>query len=374
MLKKMMELNREFCFSEGQQCQEALGATITLDNSRLQTTAVYDTYWKFAYERQAVFFRRLHGMTRWTQDPIISVFRFTNPYRATDRVSQFLIREVAYKGDQSANELFFRIILFKIFNKIDTWHLLVSGVGQPSYAEYSYDTYDRILTKALVSGKRIYSAAYIMPSGGKTGRDRKHQSHLLLLERMIREEVPRRISEMKHMEDAFRLLRSYPMLGDFLAYQFVTDLNYSTLCDFREDEFVMPGPGARDGIRKCFPGLLMARSAEVIQAVCDAQEKEFERLGLAFETLWGRRLQLIDCQNLFCEVDKYARLAHPEVAGISGRTRIKQTYRPSGIVPKLFFPPKWNINDRIPTVFRAAECHPDPLTESEAAITELALS
>ena len=42
-------------------------------------------------------------------------------------------------------------------------------------------------------------------------------------------------------------------------------------------------------------------------------------------------MQLIDCQNLFCEVDKYARHAHPEVRGISGRTRIKQSYRPNPI-------------------------------------------
>ena len=28
-----------------------------------------------------------------------------------------------------------------------------------------------------------------------------------------------------------------------------------------------------------------------------------------FRDLWGRPLQLIGCQNLFCEVDKYARVA-----------------------------------------------------------------
>jgi hypothetical protein len=32
----------------------------------------------------------------------------------------------------------------------------------------------------------------------------------------------------------------------------ITDLNYSGLTDFSEMEFVMPDPGAKDGIRKCF--------------------------------------------------------------------------------------------------------------------------
>lgn len=373
MLKNDMVLNREFCFDGDQGCPETSNASIALGKMRLRTTAAFDTYWKFSCERQAIFLRRLQGTTPWTLDPILATFRFTNPYRATDRVSQFLIREVAYKGDQSANELFFRIILFKLFNKIETWQLLTSEVGEPSLADYSYHIYDRILTKALESGSRIYSAAYIMPSGGRSGLDRKHQSHLLLLERMIREDVPERISNMKRMADAFKLLRSYPMLGNFLAYQFVTDLNYSTLCDFREDEFVIPGPGSCDGIRKCFPALPMTRSAEVIQAVCEVQEEQFDRRGLDFKTLWGRRLQLIDCQNLFCEVDKYARIAHPDIAGISGRTRIKQSYRPRGVLPKLFFPPKWKINDHIPIAFRAADFDQNLVADAEAPVPELAV-
>jgi hypothetical protein len=68
-------------------------------------------------------------------------------------------------------------------------------------------------------------------------------------------------------------------------------------------------------------------------------------LGLSFPSLNGRRLQLIDCQNLFCEVGKYARVAHPGIPGYSGRTRIKQRYVPSDQAMTSWFPPKWGIND-----------------------------
>ena len=81
--------------------------------------------------------------------------------------------------------------------------------------------------------------------------------------------------------------------------------------------------------------------------MADNQEREFERLGIKFQSLWGRRLQLIDCQNLFCEVDKYARVAHPDVAGISGRTRIKQKFSPTGPLDLPWYPPKWGINSKI---------------------------
>ncbi len=76
----------------------------------------------------------------------------------------------------------------------------------------------------------------------------------------------------------------------------------------------------------------------------ERQEKEFQRLGLDFEALWGRPLQLIDCQNLFCEVDKYARVAHPHAKGVTDRTRIKQTYLPNLEPLSYWYPPKWGIN------------------------------
>ena len=149
------------------------------------------------------------------------------------------------------------------------------------------------------------------------------------------------------MQTGFDLLRSYPTIGDFLAYQFVTDVNYSELTHFSEMDFVVPGPGARDGIRKCFTDLGGLNEPEIIRFMVDRQEKEFHRLGLEFRSLWGRPLQLIDCQNLFCEVDKYARVTHPDVAGLSGRTRIKQRFLPNETPIQYWYPPKWDLNEAV---------------------------
>ncbi len=319
---------------------------VVRDLSPACPTIVYDTYWKFAAERQAVFFRKLEGGSPpWTDDPVITRHKFTNAYRAADRVSQYLIRHVIYEGDQSVPEVFFRTILFKLFNKIETWELLKSKAGEITWEGYSFKQFDRVLARALASNTRIYSAAYIMPSGNSIfGYRHKHGNHLKLLEIMMEDEVPCRIAGAATMREAFEMLRSYPMIGDFLAYQFVTDLNYSEICHFSEMEFVVPGPGARDGIHKCFSDLGGLSESDVIRLVADRQEYEFDRLGLKFRSLWGRPLQLVDCQNLFCEVSKYARVAHPEVPGVNVRSRIKQNYRASKDPLELWFPPKWGIN------------------------------
>lgn len=323
---------------------------LLVNNRRLPTTPVYDSYWFLAYERQEMLFKRLQGVRApWTQDPILRRHKFTNAYRAADRTSQYLIREVIYRPDlpSTPREVFFRILLFKLFNKIETWQLLEHAFGSITLAEYRFEHYDRILQGALDAGKQIYSAAYMMPPGRSFfGYARKHQNHLRLLEKMIAEALPQKVVDAVSMADAFGLIRNYPTIGDFLAYQYVTDLNYSKLTNFSEQEFVMAGPGARDGIRKCFPSSEGLTDAEIIRVVMERQEQEFEERGLPFRTLWGRSLQLIDCQNLFCEVSKYARVRHPEIEGCSSRTRIKQLFKPAMGDTSLayFFPPKWGLN------------------------------
>lgn len=316
-------------------------------------TAAFDTYWRFAAERQEIFFRRLERQAPpWTDDAILGAHKFTNAYRASDRVSQYLIRHVIYRNDlpDTPTDVVFRILLFKIFNKIETWELLERELGAITVQRFRYARFDQVLTHAMERGERIYSAAYIMPSGSSSfGAAKKHRNHLHLLERMLEDELPKKLAAMKRMQAAFDLLRSYPTLGDFLAYQFVTDINYSNVTMFTEMEFVVPGPGARDGIRKCFADTGGLSEAEIIRVMADRQEQEFARLGLSFRSLCGRRLQLIDCQNLFCEVDKYSRVFHPDIEGHSGRSRIKQRFAPRSASIAYWYPPKWGINDLIPT-------------------------
>ena len=319
--------------------------------SPAKTTEVYDSYWRFAALRQDVFFNRLKGCSYpWTSDAILNKYKFTNVYRATDRVSQYLIKNVIYNDalPDTPREVFFRIMLFKLFNKIETWELLTSKFGLMTFEDYNFKSYEKVLSAAMTEGKRIYSAAYIMPSAKSSfGYERKHGNHLKLIESMIRQETYNRMADARTMQQAFEILKAFPSLGDFLAYQFLIDINYSTVINFSESEFVVPGPGAKGGISKCFSDTAGLSEVEIIKLMTDRQEIEFERLGLSFKTLWGRKLQLIDCQNVFCEVDKYARVKHPNIKGSSERMKIKQMFKMNAKRISYWFPPKWEINDKV---------------------------
>lgn len=319
--------------------------TAVVGGRRIEVTPVFDTYWRFAAIRQDIYQARQVGQQGpWTTDPILRLHRFTNCFRAADRVSQFLIREVAYRGHQDPEEIVFRILLFKLFNKVSTWQLLERSFREISWRDADFVAYEEVLSRAFAEGKTLYSAAYVIPPP-QLGGERKHSNHLRLLRLMMNDRVHERLAESLTMQDAFGVLRGYPAIGDFLAYQFLIDINYSRALDFDESEFVVPGPGARDGIRKCFGPAATGLEAEVIRYMVDNQDEHFDRLGLEFNGLRGRSLQLIDCQNLFCEVDKYARIAHPNVQGISGRTRIKQKYTPDATPLTAWFPPKWMLNE-----------------------------
>lgn len=317
-------------------------------------TPVFDTYWRFAALRQDLFFAKLRHPDEdpWTDDPVLRRHRFTNAYRASDRVSQYLIRTVINANDTTLmkpEEVFFRTLLFKLFNKIETWELLEAEVGPIRWADYSFERFNAVLTRAMESGRSIYSAAYIMASGRSAfGHARKHANHLCLLERMMADRLPARLHQARPgLEEVYQTIVGYPSIGPFLAYQYAIDLNYGPLLEASEDDFVMPGPGALDGIAKCFSDLGDYAPQDVIRWTRDRQHEDFERLGLSFQNLWGRDLTLIDCQNLFCETDKYARVVHPEARGRSDRTRIKQLYRPTPGLIRYWYPPKWGLNERI---------------------------
>jgi 5-hmdU DNA kinase, helical domain len=98
----------------------------------LTPTSVFNTYWRFAAARQAIYLARLQGIGgSWSDDPILRDYRFTNVYRAADRVSQYLIQKVIYDNDvpDDPENVVFRVLLFKVFNRISTWHTLERELG-----------------------------------------------------------------------------------------------------------------------------------------------------------------------------------------------------------------------------------------------------
>ena len=305
---------------------------------------VYDLYWYFAYERQNIFWKKLTGEeSPWTEDKILQTYKFCNSYRVNDRVSQYLLKNIIYNGKKYKNEdMIFRIVLFKLFNKESTWKLLLDNFEDITLNTFDIKKYSEVLEGALSTGVKIYNDAYISCANKAFGYKRKHDNHLALLNKMfIEDRMQDKILKCKTMQEAFNIVKSYPLIGNFMAYQLVTDINYSDVVNWREDEFTVAGPGSLRGIKKCFIDKGKMNNEDIIRYMFEHQDKEFKRLGLEFKRIGNRPLQLIDCQNIFCELDKYCRQALPDLK--SNRTKIKKKYVTKQDRINYIYPPKWHI-------------------------------
>ena len=308
---------------------------------------VYDLYWYFAYERQNIFLKKKEGASApWTNDSILRQYKFCNSYRVNDRVSQYLLKNVIYNGkNYSKGDMIFRILLFKIFNKESTWELLEKELKDITLKTFSKEKYASILERAIHRGTKIYNDAYISCANKAFGYDKKHENHLALLEHIFKKDQAHlEILNAKTMKEAFEILKRYPLIGNFMAYQLVTDINYSDIVSWMENEFTVAGPGSIRGIQKCFIDKGSMSNEDIIFYMYEHQEEEFQRLGFKFERIGTRPLQLIDCQNIFCELDKYCRVYLPELK--SNRVKIKKKYIPRKEKIEYIYPPKWGIIER----------------------------
>lgn len=300
---------------------------------------LYD-FWKFACERQNIFYNKLNEMNPpYTHDRVLQEYKFCNAYRVLDRVSQFLLKNVIYTSKAyNYEDTVFRIILFKFFNLPTTWQYLEKEFGEITLKTFEFNKYSHVL-KHLKQQQPIYNNAYISCANKVFGYDAKHDNHLKLMEVMFKcDNLPLKLKKCNTAKAAFEILKSYPLIGNFMAYQLVTDLNYSSYFNWDDNLFTVAGPGSKRGITKVF-GKVKDFEQKIFETHHN-QEKDLKQFGLNFKYLNNHKLQTIDIQNLFCEFDKYCRVAKPELK--SNRTKIKNKYVKTKEKIDYIFPAKWN--------------------------------
>ncbi len=80
------------------------------------------------------------------------------------------------------------------------------------------------------------------------------------------------------------------------------DFNHSPHLAYLENDFIVPGPGAQEGFRKCFVNPKKVSEKDIIERFTAFQNQcSGAVLGHGAPALFGRSLQLIDLQNCFCE-------------------------------------------------------------------------
>jgi len=316
-----------------------------VNRSIVPNDATFKYYFYFIQERMNIFWNKYGDRAFLTKDPILQEFKFTNVYRACDRVSQYLIKNVIYKdlNSYTPEDTLLRILVFKVFNKIETWEYL------NQHQDITIATFDVKRLSIILSERQkvypIFSNAYMMAGSHAQYKDIPTKHHLwlqMLEDHFVKSHGVNQILNSRSMSEVYAHLRDYPLIGDFLAYQYTVDLNYSPYLNFDEDSFVKAGVGAIRGIKKCFTAYGKTYEDAILYTQEHFKELQEKYDYTEFRPLPGRAPKLIDLQNCFCETDKYLRAKMPELK--VGNIRIKQHYKPSSERIDFFFPAKWGIS------------------------------
>lgn len=329
-----------------------------MDNRNYDMIKVRDSafkyYFHFMEKRMDIFWARYNNeIYPWTDDDILLRYKFTNVYRSCDRVSQYLIRNVIYSDNtknMSEEDIILRVLIFKVFNRIETWEYIESKIGVLNLKSFDILKISNLLSERITS-KPIFSSAYLMTGSHSNyiQYPSKHERWLQMINNyFIKEKWLIKIIKAKSLKEIFELLSLCPFIGNFLAYQYAIDFNYSEIINFDENSFVKAGIGAVRGIKKCFVNSNEYDNDYLIQYTHDNLQKYRDQYGFgSFKNLFGREPTLIDVQNCFCETDKYLREKMPELK--VDNVRIKQLYKQKNNNINFIFPPKWGINDKIVT-------------------------
>lgn len=194
---------------------------VELDGIKIKVSPVHDCLYRFIVERHRVHQRRMAGQPPpWTDDPILSNWPFVNVYRCLDRTSQYILREVINKGSPDLRETCFRVILFRLFNRISTWELLKERLGDLTWQDFNIDVYEDILHNAFTNNQALYSGAYIIPAP-KLGHPRLFGNSLRLVYLMMSQDLPKMLKAVDYLFDAHVRISLFPSMGEFTALQYV---------------------------------------------------------------------------------------------------------------------------------------------------------
>lgn len=301
-----------------------------------------NTFWKFVYNRQEIFWKKVNGDSFLTKDKILQYYKFTNIYRILDRNTQFLIFNIINNSNfKNKKDLFFNILLFKVFNRISTYEHFKNEFNILRWRDYSFKKYCKILEYLLLKNKKLFTGAYNINPAKEYGYNKTYKNQLKIVE-LIMIDKYRSIINCKSMEEGFNILKSIPGIGDFTALQYMIDFNYSHIFNFNENDFIIAGPGAKSGIKKIFKSFKDFNYEDIIINFVLNQELRFNLLNLNFKKIGDRNLSAVDIEHALCEFDKYTRLKYPKNE-LTKKVSVRGIYKPSLEKINYVFPKKWGI-------------------------------
>lgn len=321
----------------------------------------------------------------WTENEILRQVKFCNVRREHDRQSQHLIRNIVENNNLSLVDKMFNCLLFRMFNMWDPiQHVLEGPVSINDFRNINLDrTRERFadfdkkggvtFTNAFNTGGLKQCLAF--PELAVTGKPASPSKMMVKVYRRgigVVDVLPYKVAKQM-VEDypgeysiegwephmgmrVVRFLKSFvthnphffhsllgfnsPLsvyeelrdkvegLGPFLAYQVWVDFTYNPDYPFSENHFTIAGPGCRAGIDLLFLDKDGMTHEECIFWLRDNQDDVYRQYGYERDAFWSaeephdRCMNVMQLENMFCELSKYTRCVEAVMRGEKPRGKV----------------------------------------------------
>jgi len=260
------------------------------------------TFENFVKERHRIWERRMAGEPGpWTKDPILRSHKFTNVFRILDPGSQFLLTDLF--GAADLKTVLLRCFLYRHTNLPSAWRAYRESVGMYPTWEHLDHLESWWLEYAI--DHRVFSGAYMIYPQSSTPGTNKISSVIALTDRLFGEDdIMPDFVKAYTQRDRFAVLRRNKGVADFMSMQILTDWGYSPGQYDRENDFIVPGPGAIKGAKYIAPG---EKAERVVRWAHEMLLDDPECPTIEMPTGYLRKPSLMDVQNTLCEFSKYMR-------------------------------------------------------------------
>lgn len=211
-------------------------------------------YFAWIKERQSIFLKKEEGLPfPWSEDWILTDYKFTNIWRENDRVTRWMRTNWTNQRDQRPlGDILFNTCVFRMFGTSE----FAGAVGWSSDSSpWDAQSVIRLARDRLSRKERVFTGAYIITNQGLTlPKEEVVVNHFLTPLWDIRHDLASQMQSMNSLEGSHRLLGRFKGWGGggFMAYEVVTDLNYTPLLIAASDRYTWAnaGPGAKRGLNR----------------------------------------------------------------------------------------------------------------------------
>lgn len=305
-------------------------------------------FFRYAREREAIRHRRHEEKIPrpWTQDAILGAFRFCNVYREDDATTAWF-RKWVRDPLRSSPEVLLATVLFRWFNRSTTGDAIFRQLGdftdgrgsiRTSWEQFLLDGRTesiRTVVRSHCGGGPYVTGSYIIKTvdgmnkldgvlwafdkfatRAETGQFVTEDGMLAGKRMGWREYAELMLSRpgAVSLEMVWDWLRRALYLGDFMAYEIVTDLRHTDLLSRAPDIYTWanPGPGAMRGLNRLHERDLSYTQKKhmfvcEMRQILDWVSDESCEAHYMWPRRDGQRVEMRDIEHTLCEFDKYER-------------------------------------------------------------------